>query len=139
MIQSCDRPQLLQAIDSFAAKRGIIQSILIQINIGHEPQKGGIVPEEFDRLLDTAYAFPHILVRGIMCVPPALDPDSVRPYFRKMRSLYERKLNDGYSFDTLSMGMSHDYVTAIEEGANMVRVGSAIFGVRQIPGGTIHG
>lgn len=139
MIQSCDRIQLFKAVDSFAAKTDTVQAILIQINIGRELQKGGVMPEQFDQMLEAAYAFPHILVRGIMCVPPALDKESVRPFFRQMRKLFDRKINDGYSFDTLSMGMSQDYMTAIEEGATMIRVGSAIFGPRQIPGGTIHG
>lgn len=139
MIQSCDRVQLFKAVDTFAAKNGIVQAVLIQINIGRELQKGGVMPENFDQLLDAAHDFPHILVRGIMCVPPALDKESVRPFFRQIRKLYDEKISEGYSFDTLSMGMSQDYMTAIEEGATMIRVGSAIFGPRQIPGGTIHG
>ena len=139
MIQSCDRMPLLETIDSFCAKAGTVQAVLIQINIGHEPQKGGVIPEHFDQILEAACKYPHILVRGIMCVPPALDKESVRPFFRQMRKLYDKKISDGYSFDTLSMGMSQDYMTAIEEGSTMIRVGSAIFGPRQIPGGIIHG
>lgn len=139
LIQSCDRIPLLHSIEKFAEKRGIVQQILIQVNIGEEPQKGGVSPEDLDRLLSESEAFQHIRIRGLMCVPPALEPESVRPYFRQMRKLFERKRSEGYPFDTLSMGMSHDYMTAIEEGATMVRVGSAIFGARQIPGGMIHG
>lgn len=139
LIQSCDRIPLLSAIESYAAKRDLSQPVLIQVNIGSEPQKGGIMPDQLDALLEEASKYPHVSVRGLMCVPPALEPESVRPFFRNMRNLFEQKRNEGYPFDTLSMGMSHDYETAIEEGATMVRVGSAIFGARMIPGGTIHG
>ena len=139
MIQSCDRVPLLRCIEAFAEKLDIVQSILIQVNIGSEPQKGGVIPDQLDSLLDEASSLSHIRVCGLMCVPPALDQESVRPFFRRMRKLFEQKISEGYSFDTLSMGMSHDYVIAIEEGATMIRVGSAIFGTRQIPGGMIHG
>ena len=139
LIQSCDRIPLLRSIETFAEKHGVVQQVLIQVNIGEEPQKGGVMPEDLDGLLSEAEVLPHIIIRGLMCVPPALEPESVRPYFRQMRKIFEQKQNASRAIDTLSMGMSHDYVTAIEEGATMVRVGSAIFGARQIPGGLIHG
>lgn len=141
LIQSVDREPLLDAIHTYAARNDIRQDILIEVNIGREPQKGGVLPEALSGLAEHIAALPHVRLRGLMCVPPAAEPEAVRPYFREMRMWYER-LKTAYPelpIDTLSMGMSHDYPTAIEEGATLVRVGTAIFGPRNYAGGQQNG
>ena len=137
VIQSVDRPALLEAIDARAQRQGVVQSILLQVNIGDEPQKGGVAPDALDALLEQALLCKGICLRGLMCVPPAGEPESARPYFRRMRALFERASGLAPSIDTLSMGMSHDYPVAVEEGATLVRVGTAIFGARNTQGGTV--
>ncbi|MDO4564893.1 MAG: YggS family pyridoxal phosphate-dependent enzyme [Clostridia bacterium] len=132
-IQSVDRLSLAEAIDRFAQKLGIRQDVLIQVNIGREEQKGGVDGEELDGFLSRASEFRFLRICGLMCVPPALYGESVRPYFQRMRELFERMkaAHPGLPLTELSMGMSHDYPVAIEEGATMVRVGTAIFGARR--------
>ena len=141
LIQSVDREPLLDAIVAYAQKHGLRQDILIEVNIGREPQKGGVMPEDLDRLAERIAAQDCVRLRGLMCVPPATEKEMVRPYFQRMRQRYEQ-LQSAYptlSIDTLSMGMSHDYDVAIEEGATTVRVGTAIFGPRIITGGQQNG
>ena len=141
LIQSVDREPLLDAITTFAQKHGIRQDILIEVNIGREPQKGGVLPEELDRLIERIAQQQSVRLRGLMCVPPATEKEAVRPYFRAMRQRYEALQNayPALTIDTLSMGMSHDYDVAIEEGATTVRVGTAIFGPRNTTGGQQNG
>ena len=134
LIQSVDREPLLDAIASYAERNGLVQDILIEVNIGREAQKGGIAPEALMQLAERIAGLEPVRLRGLMCVPPAVDKEAVRPFFREMRMWFER-LKAAYPalpVDTLSMGMSHDYDIAIEEGATTVRVGTAIFGPRQI-------
>ena len=137
LIQSVDREPLLDAILAYAERNGVTQDITIEVNIGREPQKGGVTPEALPALLERIAGSPHVRMRGLMCVPPAIDREAVRPYFRDMRTLFERigREYPALPLDTLSMGMSHDFPTAIEEGATTVRVGTAIFGPRIITGG----
>lgn len=139
LIQSVDRIPLLDAIERRAERLGIVQPILIQVNIGNEPQKGGVPMDALRGVLDAAQTCSHVCVRGLMCVPPAGEPERTRPYFRKMYERFIREREGLSTFDTLSMGMSHDYPIAIEEGATLVRVGTAIFGARQIQGGIQNG
>lgn len=141
LIQSVDREPLLDAIHAYAAKNGITQDILIEVNIGREMQKGGVIPEALPALIERIASLDHVRLRGLMCVPPAVDPEAVRPYFREMRAWFERLKRDHpeLPIDTLSMGMSHDFETAIEEGATTVRVGTAIFGPRNYTGGKQNG
>ncbi len=134
LIQSVDREPLLDAISSYAERNGLVQDILIEVNIGRETQKGGVTPEALLSLSERIAALPSVRLRGLMCVPPAIGKDAVRPYFSEMRDWFER-LRAAYPelpIDTLSMGMSHDFDVAIEEGATTVRVGTAIFGPRTI-------
>ena len=141
LIQSVDREPLLDAIHAYAEKNGITQDITIEVNIGREAQKGGVTPEALPALIERIASLDHVRLKGLMCVPPAIDPEAVRPYFREMRALYEH-LRCAYPtlpIDTLSMGMSHDFETAIEEGATTVRVGTAIFGPRNYTGGKQNG
>lgn len=141
MIQSVDREPLLDAIAGFAQKHGVVQDLLIEVNIGREPQKGGVLPEDLERLIERIATQQSVRLRGLMCVPPATDREAVRPYFREMRERFEtlRAAYPSLPIDTLSMGMSHDYDVAIEEGATTVRVGTAIFGPRIITGGQQNG
>ena len=132
LIESVDRQNLAQQLEQKAAGIDVVQDVLIQVNIGAEDQKGGVPDGDLDSFAVSFAQYPHLRLRGLMCVPPAVNPEQARPYFQRMRAHFERltKIFDPTVFDTLSMGMSHDYVVAIEEGATEVRVGSAIFGAR---------
>ena len=134
MIQSLDRESLAQEIDRRAQQHGIRMPVLIQVNIGNEPQKGGIAVEDLFSFARKAAQLPGLEIRGLMAVMPFLqDDDTLRPYFIQMRKLFEELRNeaiDGTHIEELSMGMSGDYELAAQEGATHVRIGSAIFGAR---------
>ena len=134
LIQSVDSVQLMEMISNRAVGMGIVQDILIEINIGGEEAKSGITVCSADELIAQAAGFPGINVRGIMCIPPVSENISETcNYFRQMFNLFvdiKGKKYDNVSMSILSMGMSSDYAEAIAQGANMVRVGSAIFGMR---------
>ncbi len=131
LVQSVDRIQLVQELERQAAHLDVVQDILVQVNIGHEVQKGGIDEGNLVSFLGSMQDMPHIRVKGLMCVPPALDEEEAKPYFARMRTLFEQcKSIPGVAMQHLSMGMSGDYKVAIREGATMVRVGSALFGAR---------
>lgn len=130
LIESVDSPALLAAIAKRASSLGATQDVLIEVNIGGEATKTGIPPEALDDLLAAAGEFPGARVRGLMAIPPA---EASGIYFPRMYDLFidiKAKKYDNVSMDFLSMGMSDDYEAAIREGANMVRVGSFIFGPR---------
>ncbi|HET7877026.1 MAG TPA: YggS family pyridoxal phosphate-dependent enzyme [Methylomirabilota bacterium] len=125
-IQSVDRVELVQELDrrAHAAERRL--DVLVQVNVGEEPQKGGVAPSELKALLDASVGLPTLRVRGLMTIPPlTTDAETARPYFRRLR-----ELRDAAGLEHLSMGMSADFEVAIEEGATMVRIGTAIFGPR---------
>ena len=134
LIHGADSTALLEAISREALKRGIRQDVLLEVNIGAEPSKSGFAPEEIPAALEEAAGFGGIFVRGLMAIPPiCASPDENRPFFLAMRKLFVdngRKTYDNVSMDFLSMGMSGDFAEAIACGANMVRVGTAIFGPR---------
>lgn len=130
LIQSVDSPALLEAISKRAASLGAVQDVLIEVNIGAEPGKSGCMPQALEELLGTASQLSGVRVRGLMAIPPA---ESSRAYFAPMYNLFVdngQKKYDNVSMDFLSMGMSDDYESAIREGANMVRVGTLLFGPR---------
>lgn len=108
------------------------QDVLVQVNIGREPQKSGVAPEDLPKFLDDLAAFPAVRVKGLMCLPPDMDdPEDARPFFSHMRELAEAaRKTSGLDLPHLSMGMSHDFEPAVAEGATIVRVGTAIFGPR---------
>jgi pyridoxal phosphate enzyme (YggS family) len=137
LIQSVDSPELLLLIDKRASELGIIQDVLIEINIGDELNKSGILPGQLPDMLALAGTLPSLRVRGLMAIPPISSfSGSNRVYFAAMHKLFidnSAKKYDNNSMDFLSMGMSDDFEDAIAEGANMVRVGSAIFGAREYP------
>jgi len=134
MIQSLDRMSLAQEIDRRAQQHGLRMPVLIQVNIGDEPQKGGVSIEETMTFARQAAALPGLQIRGLMAVMPDLDDDTqLRPYFTRMRSLFDALREEniaGTRIEELSMGMSGDYLLAAQEGATHVRIGSAIFGAR---------
>jgi len=136
-IDSVDSVRLASKLNSVASGANRKLSVLIEINIASEAAKSGVAPdtEELEKLLNAAPDLPFLDFRGLMTVPPyGDDPESSRLYFRKMRELFDnigtRKL-PAIRMEILSMGMSHDYEIAIEEGATCVRVGTAIFGARK--------
>ena len=134
LIHGVDSLALLEVISREAEKKGLRQDVLLEVNIGAEASKSGFAPEEIPAALEAAAAFGGIFVRGLMAIPPICrSPDENRPFFLAMRKLFVdngRKKYDNVSMDFLSMGMSGDYPAAIACGANMVRVGTAIFGAR---------
>lgn len=134
----------VHAIDSFKAARKLDQrradhpdfppvDILLEVNVGHEDSKAGVLPDHALPLAQRLAELPRLRLRGLMTLPPyALDADVVRPYFSRLRTLRDR-IRDTLQLDTfnqLSMGMSHDFEIAIEEGATHLRIGSALFGSR---------
>ena len=135
MIHSVDSEKLAAEIDKRAKSSGIVMDILVEINIGMEDSKSGATEEEArDLIKKTRDEYQNLRVRGLMCVPPITDnPENSRRYFRKLKDIFEsiKELSEDENFDTLSMGMSGDYEVAIEEGATVVRVGTAIFGARE--------
>ncbi|MEA4898084.1 MAG: YggS family pyridoxal phosphate-dependent enzyme [Eubacteriales bacterium] len=135
-VQSLDRMALAQELDRRCQARGRAMPCLVQVNIGREAQKGGIPEDELLAFVRQAARLKGIAIEGLMAVAPiAGDAEQVRPYFRRMRAWFERLQGEAIAkvnMDTLSMGMSGDYVVAAEEGATLVRLGSAIFGSRSI-------
>ena len=134
LIQSVDSEALLALIDRRAAALGLTQDVLIEISVAGEAQKSGIPPAALPALLSAAARCGHVRVRGLMCVPPVVvDGGTNRPYFALMKQLFvdnSVKKYDNIRMDFLSMGMTDDYMDAVAEGANMVRIGSAVFGRR---------
>jgi hypothetical protein len=134
LIQSVDRTELLEAVDRTARRLGLRQAILLEVNIGAEPQKGGFSPAETLELAAHMGDYPGVLLQGLMAIPPISEKrgDNCK-YFAKMRNLYidiADKKYDNVPMVCLSMGMSDDFEDAIAEGSTMVRLGTAIFGAR---------
>ena len=137
MVESVDSPELARRLDHAAGRSGRALPVLLQVNIGREPQKHGVLPEAAAELAGVIMALPHLRLQGLMAVPPAAhDPESSRPWFSALRQLSEqiriRCTAPGQPWE-LSMGMSHDFDVAIEEGSTLIRVGSALFGERTRP------
>jgi len=134
LIHSVDSVGLAAELDRRAGLLGKQQDVLIQVNVSEEQQKSGISPEGIIQLVRSVSECENLSVRGVMGMPPfGLDPEISRPYFVTLRDLREKVEAEqipGVGMDELSMGMSNDYVVAVEEGATMVRVGTAIFGSR---------
>ncbi|MCD6495328.1 YggS family pyridoxal phosphate-dependent enzyme [Candidatus Bipolaricaulota bacterium] len=135
MIETVDSMRLAERINRSCAALGRTMPVLIEINSGREPQKAGVLPEEAEDLLREMSTLEHISVRGLMTMGPRFgDPEEARPYFKRTKDLFDQlgkeKLANA-EMRVLSMGMSNTYNTAIEEGANMVRIGTRIFGERE--------
>jgi pyridoxal phosphate enzyme (YggS family) len=135
-IHSVDSVELLQKLDEAAAESGHAPDLLIQVDLAGEATKHGVPPDEVPRLMDAAVACRAARVVGLMTLPPIPEtPEDARPYFRRLRDLRDRWLASGVPapmLRELSMGMSGDFEVAVEEGATLVRVGTAIFGSRHV-------
>lgn len=135
MIHSVDRLSLAEEINRQWQKIGETVDILLQVNLAEEASKSGATADAAEELARRLAALPHVRLRGLMTLPPYCDnPQDVRPYFSQLRHLSERiaELNlPNVSMTELSMGMSHDFEVAVEEGATLVRIGTAIFGERE--------
>ena len=127
LIHSVDSVKLAADLNKWAERVGKTQAVLLEINVSGEPSKFGIKPEDLNAMLDPIVALPRLEVRGLMTLAPfAEDAEKARPYFRRLR-----ELRDAVGLRELSMGMSNDFEIAVEEGATIVRVGTAIFGERK--------
>ena len=134
LIHGVDRLNLAQALSQAAARLGKVQEVLIQVNLAGEESKSGAEPAAVPALLQALAGLPHLMVAGFMTMPPWFpDAEAVRPYFRALRELRDRLESQalaGHPLPELSMGMTGDFEVAVEEGATLVRVGTAIFGAR---------
>jgi len=134
LIQSVDSERLLKAIDKEAARQGIIQNILLEVNIGEEASKSGFSAEDIPAIVEKLGEFPNICMKGLMAIPPISQKNGENlKFFQKMFHLsvdIKNKIDDNVMVDCLSMGMSADYADAIRTGSTMIRVGTAIFGAR---------
>ena len=134
LIQSADRWKLLEALDKEAARQGICQKVLLEVNIAGEESKSGFSPESLWEVLEGFGGFSHLQVHGLMAIPPvSTRPGENLQFFSEMRNLFvdiSRKKYDNVTMAQLSMGMSGDYPDAIACGSTMVRIGTAIFGPR---------
>jgi len=137
VVETLDRERLAQRLESLlqADGGGRILPVLLEINVGGEASKSGAAVAEAERLLSAALACTHLDVRGLMTVPPYdEDPERSRPHFAALRELRDRLArSSGRPLPELSMGMSHDFAVAVEEGATEIRVGTALFGAREAP------
>lgn len=134
MIQSVSSVELARKINNSCERENKKMPCLLEINVGREPTKAGFLEEELLESLEKLANFNNLEIKGLMAIPPFLEPEDVRPYFVKLREIKE-KINQmkipNINLTELSMGMSHDFEVAIEEGATMVRLGTAIFGPRE--------
>ena len=135
VIHSVDSKKLLDTIDRIAGEESINPSVFFQVNLEGEKSKGGLTPEETEELVIHAQSLTHVKLIGLMSIPKFYtNPEDVRPSFRKLRELRDEIVaKTGSPLPSLSMGMSHDYEVAVEEGATHIRVGSALFGSRNYP------
>ena len=137
-VHSVDSLRLAEELSRAARQENRVLPVLLQVNLGQEATKFGAGEDEVFRLLEGMSSLPGIAVKGLMALPPySENPEDSRPYFRALRELGEavsRRNIPGVLMEELSMGMSHDFETAVEEGATMVRVGTAIFGPRPARG-----
>lgn len=132
LIHAVDSLRLAQFMDTVGQETGKRPRILLEVNVGDEDSKFGFSPETLEREWEELTALDHLEIAGLMCIPPPVEnPEEARPCFRRLRELKETlSVKGGTPLTELSMGMSHDFETAVEEGATLVRVGTAIFGGR---------
>ena len=135
LIEAVDSLRLAESISRIAGELGATGRILLEVNVDAEESKHGFTPQGLVEAWAALTALPHLDIRGLMCIPaPTEDPEGARPAFASLRALAERLRAQGpLPLPELSMGMSHDFPVAVEEGATIVRVGSAIFGRRTYP------
>ncbi len=137
LIESVDSEKLAKQISRLSEKNNTVTDILLEVNIGREPNKSGVLPEKLPELLEYAASLRGVRVRGLMAIPPAGAPaEETRNYFLRMHRYFvdiKSKKIDNVAMDCLSMGMSADYPEAIRAGANQVRIGTALYGPRVYP------
>ena len=135
MIETVDNEKLAEVINDRSLKIQKVTNVLIEVNSGKEPQKSGVMPDKVMDFIKALKNFGSIKILGLMTMAPYFeDPETMRPYFKLTKSLFEETKNidqENYSAEILSMGMSDSYKIAIEEGANLVRIGTKIFGARK--------
>ncbi len=136
LIHSVDSVNLAQAINDFAAKKDVVQDILVEVNVGGEESKSGFTYEEAESAVrEITDKLKNVRVKGLMAMMPLnRDEETLGALFDKMRVLYDKLKREGYPFEYLSMGMSEDYKTAIAHGSNTIRLGTALFGKRNYGG-----
>ncbi|MCP9446087.1 MAG: YggS family pyridoxal phosphate-dependent enzyme [Nitrospira sp.] len=136
LIHSVDSLELAQEIDRRAEESGRVQDVLLEVNVGGESSKAGFHPDDIEPAIPAIARLSHVRIKGLMTIPPPTqEAEAARGYFRTLRALGEAVAAQkipGVSMEELSMGMSNDYRVAIEEGATLVRIGSAIFGARHV-------
>lgn len=129
LIHSLDRLSLAEALQDQAKKAGRPAEVLIQVNVSGEQSKFGLAPDDLPAFLEKISVFDQIRLKGLMTMAPYLDdPEETRSYFRQLRFLRDANQKEGLALPELSMGMTNDFIVAVEEGATMVRIGSALFG-----------
>ncbi len=135
VVETLDRERLAARLEALLSETGETLPVLLEFNVGREESKSGALPEDADRLYEAALACPHLDVRGVMAVPPYdPDPEKSRPFFRQLSAIRDGLADRfGRALPELSMGMSHDFAVAVEEGATQVRIGTALFGPRPRP------
>jgi len=133
-IHSVDSLKLLGAIDDAGEITGRVMPVFLEVNVSGESSKFGMAPDEVPVVLNAANEMKRVEVAGLMTIPPAAeDPEHARPYFRRLRELRDGwRQATGFALDELSMGMSHDFEVAIEEGASWIRLGTVLFGSRSV-------
>jgi pyridoxal phosphate enzyme (YggS family) len=130
-VHTVDRPRIAERLSTHRPHHAAPLEVLLQVNLGNEPGKGGLAPGEVSALADVVAGLPRLRLRGLMCIPePAAGEDAQRAPFRQLRELLGVLRERGHALDTLSMGMSDDLEAAVAEGATIVRVGTAVFGPR---------
>ncbi len=130
-VHSVDRLKIAQRLNDARANNPVPLQVCVQVNISHEPSKSGVLVADLENTVAAIVKLPHLQLRGLMAIPaPSKDRDIQRQQFKQVRECYDNLLAKGYALDTLSMGMSDDYAAAIEQGATIVRIGSALFGAR---------
>lgn len=134
LLHSVESLEQARSINAAAEKRGIRQAVLLEVNVAGEASKGGFTVQELENRIEELDQLPHVSIQGLMTLPPWKEnPEEIRPYFSQLCQFRNRLVQHPWAHGRmaeLSMGMSHDYETAIEEGATMVRIGTAIFGER---------
>jgi pyridoxal phosphate enzyme (YggS family) len=134
-VETLDRERLATRLEAILRETAPdrVLPVLLEVNVGGESSKSGVAPEGAPALLEAALACPHLDVRGLMAVPPfADDPEESRPHFRRLAALRERLASEfRRPLPELSIGMSHDFEVAVEEGSTEVRIGTALFGPRE--------
>jgi len=131
MVHSVDSLELAILIDKYASEAGKTQKILLQVKLSDEESKYGLLKDNLNEVLVGIRGLGNLKVEGLMTIPPYFDdPEMLRPFFRELRELKDKAVQAGFGLTELSMGMSNDFEVAIEEGATMVRIGTAIFGER---------